>query len=208
MTDELEQNFAIAIIREPNIFSHLQREYDPIRKILMVDLISGKENLYSQIAGTERLNILRAIQDLFEDRGFGCGGMYIHLVVYKPFVFDRKFTKKLEYLPGKMTDAMIPVSELDPEQMAEWEKYLRSVEFIKQMRMLVANGIQNIPFPAITTKYQPQNVLLAAELERAKRVVVTKLLPNIRDEEAQIALGLRYAAEITISEVTPDWFLV
>ena len=75
-------------------------------------------------------------------------------------------------------------------------------------RQLIAQAIPNISFPAISTHYKSQNVPLAAELEIAKREVVSKLLPHITDEEAKQALGPWYTADkVRERSIPPEFFI-
>lgn len=206
MIKESDENLGYAIIRDPNLFSSLRREYDPVRTLLLSNIVGGQDYLYTLIDKREVGRVLDKIQTLFEDRGDGCSGRHIHLAVYEPFSFKEGFTRKIEHLPGRMGEGIIDASELNSEQRSKWEKYLHSVEFVKQKRMLIAKGVRKIPFPSIKTKNESQNVLLAAELEKAKRNIVNRLIPNIRDEEAMIALGSGYSAEIMRSKVILEWF--
>ena len=72
--------------------------------------------------------------------------------------------------------------------------------------MQLAKGIWQIPFPSVTVKYSPKNIDLAIELEKIKRDIVLKLLPNINDQEAAVALGQKYTAEVVKKRPTPEWF--
>lgn len=197
------QDIALDIIRDPNQFSrHLYGEYKGVRQGLLDTLVVGRRTIYAQVAEIDRKKVLQEIEEVFEDRGYGLrGGDSIHLAVYKPFAFSRGFTEHTEW-----GNAIIRLDMLEEERVAEWGKYLTSVEFIQNRRLLVAEGISLIPFPVIQTKYRPENIALAADLEQAKRRVVLKLIPNIQDEEVQKALGFRYTADIIKSIVSPDWF--
>lgn len=197
------QDIALEIIRDPIRFTeYFEREYSGIRKSLLSNLAAGTDNLIAQSDEQEKLSVLRKTEELFDDKGYGTtGGQIIQIGVYKPFAFDAKFTKKTEW-----GDAVLSMPELNDEQRAAWEEYLTSIPFTENRRALIAKAINNIPFPIVTTKYRPNNVPLAAELEEAKRRITTRLLPNIRDKDAQMALGQRYTAGIARSSVTPEWF--
>lgn len=199
-----QQDIVLDIIRDPNQFT--VNFYDVYRRVkaLLLDNLTAVEkiNIYDFVSEAEKARILREIEALFEDLGYGShAGGCVHRAVYLPFARSRGFTEQTQY-----GEAALLISRLDEQQVAEWEKYLASVEFIQNKRMLVAEGVSMIPFPLIGTKYCPQNIALAADLEQVKRELTLKLLPNIRDEEAQKALGLRYTADIVRSTVFPSWF--
>lgn len=198
------QDIGLEILRNPNRFTdHFQQEYSVVRRGILDNLVANKDNILAQADESEKMEVLRELETLFDDKVHGfSGGQFIQMEVYKPFAFDKGFTKKT-----KWGDSALLISELSEKQRAEWEQYLTSISFTENRRILFARAIHNVFFPTVTTKYRPNNVPLAAELENAKRRIVNRLLPNIRDDEAQMALGQRYTADIARSSVTPQWFI-
>jgi hypothetical protein len=195
----------MAVIRNPSMFSSLFRgEYSPLVTNLHKVVGGDQDNIYSVVRPETIGETLAGVNKLFGDGGYPPeGGPAIQRAVYKPFAFEHGFIRETEWGP-----AVLPFDELDIGQQAEWETYLHSVAFIENRRRLVASGIKDIIFPTVPTKYEKAvNIPLAAELERVKRSIVRRLIPNITDEEAKEALGLEYTADIARSEVTPEWFI-
>lgn len=197
-----EENIGRAVIRDPSQFTIFERDYQGVRKLLVGGQILQADNIYAQVDETSRAETLEHIDALFRDTGYGpAGGSTVQMEVYKPFAFSHGFTKETKH-----GDTAILISDLNDEQRVEWGKYLNSIEFTQNHRELLSKAINLVLFPSVTTKYKPGNVALATELERIKRKIVLQLLPNISDEEAVIALGQRYTADIVRATPTPEWF--
>lgn len=195
-------NLGGEIIRDPKAFSSLSDEYADIKKFLLGSLVMGATNIYSQVSEEDRAEVLEEIDKLFRDVGYGpSGGFQIHLEAYRQFAVREGFVRDTPY--GK---AIVYLQDLDVAQRAVWEAYLDSVDFIENQRMMTAKGINALLFPAVSVKYREQNIPLAVALEEAKRSITRRLIPNISDEEARIALGQRYTAEIARTTTSPEWF--
>ncbi len=201
-------NLAIAIIRDPHKFSELAIHYATTRQLLerggskLGKTTFTAANVYTPILDEDAREVTKKIDSLFYPTSNGpSAGLELQMEIYKPFAFSHGLTTKTQW-----GDAAILPQDLTPEQYRLWDNYLNSVEFISSYRMLFAKALRNLIFPTVTTRYKPQNLALAMDLENTKRRVILQLIPNIDDEEALAACGPGYSSGIIKTLSTLEWF--